>query len=132
MLTSRRRPVNRKGRQLSPVVGLSAGRGRGAVRGPAKPPSAYRIPCRAPSPVVVSWQPGDQRRGGGMEKDQKLQVLNTKEGSRRGLSRRGMVQRLGSGGGAGNAGMGSPPGGAAPPTPRKPADEFPPPEERPQ
>src|SRR2546422_6882889 len=124
MLTSRRRPVNRKGRQLSPGVGLSAGRGRGAVRGPAKPPSAYRIPCRAPSPVVVSWQPGDQRRGGAMEKDQRLQVFNTKEGSRRGLSRRGMVQRVGRGGGGGNAGMGSPPVAASHPVPQHPADDF--------
>src|SRR2546426_9936243 len=111
MLTSRRRPVNRKGRQLSPGVGLSAGRGRGAERGPAKPPSACRIPCRAPSPVVVSWQPGDKRRGQAMEKDQKLQVLNAKEASRRGLSRREMGQRLGSGGGGGIPGMGSAPGG---------------------
>src|SRR3989442_12602469 len=87
MLTSRRRPVNRKGRQLSPGVGLSAGRGRGAVRGPAKPPSAYRIPCRAPSPVVVSWQPGDQRRGEAMGKKQRVQIFNTKEVARRGLRR---------------------------------------------
>src|SRR2546428_13779631 len=58
-----------------------------------------------------------------MEKDQRLQVLNTKEGSRRGLSRREMVQRLVSGVGAGIAGMGSPLVAASHPIHRHLADD---------
>lgn len=58
-----------------------------------------------------------------MEKDQKLQVLNSKEGLRRGLSRREMVQRLVSGVGAGIAGMGSPLVAASHPVHRHLADD---------